>query len=187
MPFFTSPREKHLWIWVFLVTCTIFSTLFVGQPLARILADQNIQAVIFLICMMLVGAAIMLHGIKVRPDKNELAIILGIVAVYVMLFLRLGIPERSHLMEYSVLAILIYKALIERKSKGIQIPLMALLAFAITFLIGVIDESIQLILPNRVFDPLDILFNGIVISMAIGFRSAIILGRKFKSKAKIEE
>ncbi len=43
MPLFTSSREKHLWIWAFSVFAAIFSTLFIGQPLARLLANQNIQ------------------------------------------------------------------------------------------------------------------------------------------------
>ena len=168
MPLFTSSREKQLWSWSFVVFAAIFSTLFIGQPLARILANQNIQAVFFVLGMVLVGATIVVHGIKTKPSKLEIAILLGIAAVYIMFFLRLGIPERSHMIEYSVLAIFIHKALTERVSQGNKIPMPALLSFAVTFLIGAFDEFIQIFLPNRVFDPLDILFNGIAVTLAIG-------------------
>ncbi len=99
-----------------------------------------------------------------------------------MLFLRLGLPERSHLFEYSVLAIIIHKALNERANQGGQVPVPALLAFAIAFLIGVFDECLQIILPDRVFDPVDILFNGFAVTMAIG--SSVILRwiRNYRNK-----
>ncbi len=168
MPLFTSSREKHLWIWAFSVFAAIFSTLFIGQPLARLLANQNIQAVFFVLGMLLVGATITVHGLKTKPSKIEIAIWLGIGAVYIMFFLRLGIPERSHLIEYSVLAIFIHKALTERVGHGTKILLVALMSFVVTFLIGILDECIQIVLPNRVFDPEDIFFNGSAVTIAIG-------------------
>ena len=185
MHFFTSTREKHLWLWAFAVFTAIFSTLFIGQPLARLFSSQDFRAVIFLIVMILVGATIIVHSFRTKPSKIEITVLLGIVAVYIMFILRLGMPERSHLMEYSVLAIFIHKAITERIRNGKQITMPALFSFIIAFLIGVLDEGVQIILPNRVFDPLDILFNGFVIMMAIG--SGVILSwvRKLaKSKLK---
>lgn len=114
----------------------------------------------------------------------EVVILLGMGAVYLMLILRLGLPERSHLIEYSVLAIFIHRALKERSHQTGRISKPALFAFIITFLIGVLDEGIQIILPNRVFDPVDILFNGIVITAAIG--TAVVftwLKKRLKSKS----
>ena len=104
MPFFTSSREKHLWLSAFVVFVVIFSTLFLGQPLATLFSRQDLRAVIFLIVMFFVGATILVHAIKTKPTKIELTIVLGMVAVYTMLILRLGMPQRSHLMECSVLA-----------------------------------------------------------------------------------
>ncbi|NKI26957.1 VanZ family protein [Arenibacter sp. 6A1] len=182
MPFYTSLREKHLWIGTFSVVMAIYATLFVGRPLANVLRDQDIQALIFLLGMVLVGTAMVLHAIKTGPSKTELSLWVGIVAVYVMLFLRLGIPERSHLIEYSVLAILIHKALIERKNNGKHIPVPSLASFLIAFLIGVLDECLQLFLPHRVFDPVDIVFNGLAVAMAIG--SSVIVSWAHKKIKK---
>lgn len=184
MPLFTSKREKHLWFWVFVVLVAIFSTLFLGQPLAELFSSQDVRAVIFLIVMFFVGATILVHAIKTKPTGIELTIILGLVAVYTMFVLRLGMPERSHLMEYSVLAIFIQKAIIERIRQGKQIPMPALITFSFTFLIGVLDECIQIYLPNRIFDPADILFNGMAAAMAIGSSTLLMWVRKRKGNFK---
>ena len=173
MPLFTSSREKSLWFWAFLVFVTILSTLIIGQPLTKILRDQNIQAVIFVIGMLLVGATILVHGIKTKPSKIEIVLLLGIIAVYFMFFFRLGAPERSHLIEISVLAIFIHKALLERNKQGKKIPMLALIAILLTFVLGVIDESIQIFIPDRVYDVNDIIFNGFAGLMAIG--SSVLL------------
>jgi len=189
MPLFKSTREKRLWTWTIVVVATIFSTLFIGQPLANELRDQNLQAVFFVLGMLLVGSAILAHGIQDKPGKIEITVLLGIIAVYVMLFVRLGLPERSHLIEYSVLAIFIHKALVERIAQGQAIRIPGLLALVSAFLIGVLDECIQSILPHRVFDPQDILFNGIAVTAAVGssalltwIRQRIVLVKLKKEK-----
>ncbi len=184
---FTSSREKRLWLWAFVVFATIYATLFIGRPLANQLRDQNIQAIFFLFGILLVGAAIIVHGLRTKPSKLEISILLGIIAVYVMFIFRLGAPERSHVMEYSVLAIFIHKALIERAHQRKLIVAPAFLAVIVAFLIGVLDESIQIILPNRVFDPQDILFNGIAVTVAVGASALLTEVRKRIEKTKIEK
>lgn len=167
IPRFTSAYEKRLWLCAMAVFAAIYATLFVGTPLANRLIDQDVQAVFFVSGMLLVAASVIFHGLRTKPGKLELSILIGIIAVYSMLILRLGAPERSHLIEYSVLAIFIHKALVERSIRKKLILKPAILALAISFLIGVSDELLQLLLPNRVFDLEDILFNGIAVSMAI--------------------
>lgn len=178
MPVFTSSREKRLWLYALIVLVAILSTLALGRPLQESLRDQNIQAVFFLSGMILTGATIIIHGIKVRPSKAEMVVWLGLAAVYVMLILRLGAPERSHLIEYSVLAIFIHKALIERLSPKSNALRPAILAFVITAIIGVLDESVQKLLPGRVFDPEDMMFNSIAAFMAIGGSMVLQWARK---------
>ncbi len=182
MTLFTSSREKRLWLYTLFVLVAIISTLVFGHPLVGILGNQDIQAAIVMLGMMLIGATILVHGLKTRPRKTETAIWLGLTAVYLLFFLRLGLPERSHIMEYSVLAIFIHRALIERVSQGNQVLKPALLAFVATLIIGVLDECIQIFLPSRVFDPLDILFNGLAGLLAIGSSVALQWVRKKISK-----
>ena len=183
MPLFISPLEKRLWSCVIAVLIAIFSMLFIGQPLIHLLSNQNVQAIFFLLGMLLVGVIILLHGLKPTTSKTEIIILLGIIAVFLMFFLRLGLTERSHLIEYSVLAIFMHKALLERRKNGCSVPLPALLAFMGTFLIGILDEGIQIILPNRVFDIEDIVFNGMAAAMAIGTSIVLTLVRKRFGKA----
>ena len=167
MTIFTSLREKKLWLWAFAVFAAIFSNLFIGQLITKIFNNQNTQAGILMFGMLLIGLAVTVHGLKTRPKKTEIAIWLGISAVYLLFFLRLGLAERSHLIEYSVLAIFIHKAFNER-ARHKKLPNPALWAILLSTSIGVIDEGIQLFLPYRVFDYNDILFNLLASTMAVG-------------------
>lgn len=167
MTIFTSQREKRLWLYALIVAAAILSTLTFGRPLREMLVDQNVQAVFFLLGMVLTAATIIVYGLKLQPGKAELTVWLGLATVYIMLVFRLGAPERSHLIEYSVLAIFIHQPLIERLSIKHHFLIPALLAFLITTAIGVIDESVQLFLPDRVFSGEDIFFNGSAAFMAI--------------------
>jgi len=74
MPIFTSSHEKRLWQYALIVLAAILSTLALGRPLQEMLRDQNVQAVFFLLGMILTGATIIVHGLKVRPSKTEIAI-----------------------------------------------------------------------------------------------------------------
>lgn len=163
----TNIKEKYLWLAVIVVYLTILSTLFMGRPFANQLRDQNVQAVFFLLGMFLVGAAVLLHGLIRKPSGIEYAVLIGIIGVYVMLFFRLGAPERSHLIEYSVLAILLHKAIRRRPKLEGTVWKPALLAWLAGVLLGTLDEGIQYFLPERVFDTVDIVFNGMAITMAI--------------------
>ncbi len=185
MALFTSKREKQLWLWVFAVIIAIFSTLFFGQPLAELFSSQDARAVVFSIVMLLVGTTILIHAIKSKPSSLELTLWIGLAAVYTMFILRLGMPDRSHLIEYSVLAIFIHKAILERNNQTRGIPLPGLIALVISFTIGVIDECIQILLPDRYFDPEDILFNGMSATMAIGSNAIMHWVRDRRNKSKM--
>ncbi len=169
MPLFTSSREKRLWLYALSVLVAIVLTLVFARPLVRLPYNEETLTPFFMLAMILIGATFIAHGLKTRPDKTEISIWLGLSAVYILLFIRLGHPaERTHLMEYSVLAIFIHKALIERLRQENLVLKPALIAFAVTLIIGVLDEGIQIFIPDRVFDPLDVLFNSLAAFMAIG-------------------
>ena len=164
---FRSTREKRYWLFAAIVYALILISIFFGIAFQRFLWGQEIQIVLFLMGMLLTAVTILVYGLKKRPSKTELVVWLGFATVGILVLFRLGAPERSHLMEYGILAIFIYKALAERyDAKGLIFP--ALLAFMLTSLLGVLDEGIQFFMPNRVFDPEDILFNCLAALLAVG-------------------
>ena len=166
MPLFSSARERRLWIMTLVVVLTIYLTLALAPQLVG-LVNEGVLTAAFLGCLILVGLTILTQGLKVRPSGKEIGIVLGIALVYIMLGVRMALPERSHLMEYGVVAVLIYEALVERVKQDRHVPFPAFWAFLLTSLIGLIDECIQLVLPNRVFDTDDILFNVLAAFTAI--------------------
>ncbi len=168
MTLFTSSREKRLWLYALLALTAIFTTLLIGRPFQQMIYTPAIQLSLFLTGMVLTLATILAHGLKVQPGKAEWAIWLGLAAVYLMFVFRIGAPERSHLMEYGVLAIFIHQAMEERFRHKNKLLLPGLIAFVIACTVGTLDESAQMFLPNRVFDPEDILFNCLAAGMAIG-------------------
>ena len=176
---FTSVRELRLWAWTLAVVVAIYSTLGLARTLAAELGDLGLGVGLFLVCCLLVVATAVTQGLRVRPGGVEIAVALGVVAAYLLVFVRMSIPtERSHLIEYGVVALFVHEALTERASQGRRVHAPALLAVLLTTLIGVIDECIQLVLPGRVFDPLDMLFNLLAAVMAVTARGALRWARK---------
>ena len=173
MPRFTSARERRLWLWTLAVVAAIFAMLGLSGSLADVLDDDNVAAVGFGLALLLVGATILTQGLQARPRGVEIAIALGIAAVALMVLLRFTLAERTHLIEYGVLAVFIHAALAERRNRGRRVPAPPLLAILAAALIGTVDESIQLVLPSRVFDPEDILFNVLAAVVAVATSVAL--------------
>lgn len=187
MSIFSSNRERRLWLWALAAVVAIYATLGLGDTLAGAVPDHNLIVGGFLLSMFLVAATIVTQGLKTRPGGLELGVVLGIGVVYFMVFLRMTMSERSHLMEYSVVAVLIYEAVTERRSQGRHVPVPALLAIVATSLVGVLDECIQLFLPSRVFDPVDMLFNFLAAVMAVVGMGTLGWARQRRRKKKTME
>lgn len=171
--FYTSSREIFFWACTLMILIGIFSSLIIGRPFLDLFKSQELQSMIFLFGMTVIGSSIILYGIVSKPKIIELILIFGIITVYVLLFLRLGLPERSHLIEYSTLSLTIHQVLLERKKQGKRIPYLNLCALILTCSVGVIDEIIQIFLPKRVFDLNDIIFNCLAALLTIG--SSVVL------------
>jgi len=151
VPLFTSDRERRLWAWTLAVVVAIYSTLGLARTLSGVLRDRGLFDAIFIFCFLMVVAIIVAQALRTRPGTAEIGVVLGIAAVYLMVFARMALPEeRTHLFEYSLVAVLIYQALTERRNHGRSVPAPAALAVAGTALLGWLDEGIQSRLPNRV-------------------------------------
>ena len=165
---FTSVRERRLWALTLVVVVTVYSTLGLARTLSDTLRDRGLFDSFFIWGFLLIAAAVVTLGLRTRPGIAQIAVAVGIVGVYLMLFARLGIPEeRTHLFEYGLIAVLIYLALTERRSHGRSVPAPAALAVVVTALLGWLDEAIQFILPGRVYDLRDVGFNALAGLMAV--------------------
>ena len=179
MSLFSSARERRRWAWTLVVLGTVYLTFGLAQKLVGLLPGSDWNAVFFLLACLLILGAVVTQGLKMRPSGVEISVALGVAAAYLLVFVRMtAVTERSHLIEYSVVAVFIYEALLERANQGRRVPVPALLALLIASLIGVLDEAIQAFAPNRVFDPVDILFNVVAIAMAIIASVALGWARK---------
>lgn len=176
---FTSPRERRLWLWTLLVLITIYATLGVVRPLAQFLNETSWSSLLFIAGCLLVLAAAVTQGMRQKPSQPELVVGLGITAVYLLLFVRISLPaERTHLVEYGIVALLVHEALSERRKNGGAIPFPVGTAVLLTTLLGTIDELIQAILPSRVFDLQDILFNFTAALLALSASTALAWARR---------
>ena len=179
MALYTSDRERHLWLWTLVVLTAIYSTLWVTPSLTGSLRERNLVRISVAVCVFAVVVAIAVQTMRRRPDRREIGVLLDIAAVYLWAFFRMQIPEeRTHLIEYGLVAVLIHQALVERRSHGRRVPTSAALTVAVTALLGLLDEGIQAILPGRVYDLRDVGFNALAGLLAIGARLDRVQRRK---------
>ena len=189
MRLFASRRERRLWLWALAVAAAIYATLGLTGTLVGVLRAYGLleaaSVVGFVIGMFLVGAVVVTQGIKVRVGEAEIAVAVGLLAAYLLVFVRMtSLEERSHLIEYGAWGVFTYDALAERASRGRRVPVPPLLAVLATTALGVVDEGIQWFLPNRIFDPQDMLFNLLAGTMSIGSVTALAWARRRTTRAR---
>ena len=157
----TSKKERKLWISALVVLIAIYATLFLGGQFIDLMIERRIieQSTFYLFILLIL--AFIVSGWKSSGKRLEYWIYAGVIAVYGMALFRMDITtaERSHMLEYGLLSILIYEALIERKlnRKNVKIPVLTSIFGAGT--IGLLDECIQYFISYRIFDIIDIGFN----------------------------
>lgn len=176
MSFFSSKRERRLWFALVIVLLGIYATLGQAPAIVAALGEKIVNSVgtnlFFAILVLLV--VIPVFFIHKRLGREEIAIGIGILTVYLLAWLRIGSwEERTHLFEYALVAALVHEALLERKENGRRVPVPAILALVISILLGWFDEGIQSLLPNRVYDLVDVAFNSLAATMIIGARVAV--------------
>ena len=158
-----------------MVLIAIYSTLGPAGTLAEVLRERNLLRVSVALVLLLLAGTLTRLWLKRRPRLGEIGVALGVAAVYLVTWFRIPRPEeRTHLLEYSLVAVLIDQALTERLRNGRRVPAPAALAVMLTALLGLLDEVIQSILPNRVFDIRDVGFNALAGLMAIA--AILVLG-----------
>jgi VanZ family protein len=166
-PLFTSVQERRLWLWALAAVIAIWSTLGLAGSIADMLRDRRILEVTFFYAFLALLAVIACAAVLRRPGPREFFAGLGVAAVYLMAALRLGNVERTHLFEYGLVSVLIYHALCERRRGGREVPMPAVVAILAAAFLGFLDEGIQSLLPNRVYDLIDVGFNALAATMTV--------------------
>ena len=174
---FSSRRERRLWIWALAVVLAIYSTADLARVLADALRESGLlehTATMFSGGMLLIGIMILVQGLRERSRGVEVGFALGVTAIAILGLARgIAAAERSHLIEYSVLSLIIHEALVERRRRGRRVPMPAVLAIAATTFLGVVDECIQFFLPERTFDLFDIAFDLLASVLAVGSSASL--------------
>ena len=180
---FVSDRERRLWIVTLFVVVAIYSTLGIAPIVSDLLRSRGLLESAFGLGVVAIAGAVMLLALRRQPTVHEIGIWVGVAAVYLMAFVRIELAEeRTHLVEYGLVAALTLQALVERSHTGRGPARPALLALLITATVGTVDELIQAVLPTRVFDLRDILFNVLAAAMALAASSAIVWSRNRRSR-----
>lgn len=179
----TSNRERRLWIFLGFTVFAIFSSIGWVKPLSDFLSVE-FMGILFGTGVLFIAVSIATRVFSIKPGGREVWLGIGIIAVYVILAVRLFVPERTHLIEYSFLALLVYEVLNERVANGLIIRFPELIAIFIGGIIGLMDETIQLFVPSRVFDWRDVLFNLLASGIAV---FGVFLSRQFRKRTVNKE
>ena len=181
--FFSSNRERRLWSALVIVLGGIYATLAHVPAIAAILRERNQLTGSMFVGSLVALVVITIFFIRGRPGRASIAVGVGILIVYLTAWIRIGIgtpEERTHLFEYSLVAALVHEALLERRETMVAAFLLpAILALAISIGLGWLDEGIQSLLPNRVYDLMDVLFNALAATIIIGARWTLAFVRRW--------
>ncbi len=168
---FTSDRERRLWLWTAAVMAAIYSTLGIAQDIAVELRERNLLRISLAIAFAAIAVAVISTWVRRGPGPREAGVAIAVGFAYLWTLLRLqedpNWAERTHLVEYGIVAAIIHLALKERKANERRPQHPAAWAFGASAALGWIDEGIQWLLPGRVYDWIDVGFNLIAVTVAV--------------------
>lgn len=177
---FTSDRERRLWILVVVTIVAIYATLGVARNVFEFLRERDLLRPAFAALIVAAVVAIAWPWLRRLPGPREVGTAFAVSGVYLMVAARVqdaNWAERTHLFEYAVVAILVYRAFEERHRNHGRPAAPALAAAALATLLGWLDEVLQWLLPSRVYDWEDVLFNTVAVTVAIGGRRLVVWAR----------
>ncbi len=156
------------------VVAAIYATIGPAGVLAVELRERGILEASFFVVLGIVTVLVAIHCLRQRPGWSEIGVGLAVAFAYWLSLVRIANPgERTHMVEYGVVAALIHQALQERARNGRTVTAPTFLTVVSTTVIGFIDEIIQALLPGRFFDVRDIFFNFIAGFMVVVARLAL--------------
>ena len=187
-----TENERRSWLYACLWSLLIFLTV----PLARAIQayisahwGRNffLYGVIAIIVLVLIASLLLLNKKRTATVMNQFWLISIATAFIVYTFqLRRNPEEAMHFVQYGVLSILVYRALTHRITDyGIYF-----IALLLTITVGILDEALQWLTPERVWGLKDIRLNSTaaalaLLGLAMGLRPTLISGRPTARTAQI--
>jgi hypothetical protein len=174
---FRTARERRLWLAVASAVVALLAALYPMQFALDALRARSLLrfaiAVLFVACAAAVASALARHH---APLRAWLVVALA-GALYAAIALAMEVPqERLHLVEYGALALLIRTAIAESaaiRRLGDRVSNVDVWALGAATAIGWLDEAVQGILPNRMYDLRDVAFNALAAALALGAAAAL--------------
>ncbi len=177
-----KPQEAEWlsWTWVVAATLAIFATVPIARTVQAVVSESvGRQFFLYFVAGVAgVGVLLTIRTLAARQVPRRayfwLAILVTAFAAYTY-SLRSNPEEAIHFVEYGILGVLVYRALVHR----IRDTSVYATAIVVTGTVGIIDESLQWLAPSRYWDLRDLqinLFAGILsqLAIALGMRPRLI-------------
>lgn len=188
-------REKETRSWLYVSLWSLF--IFVTVPLARKIQayisehwgrELFLYGVIFIIVVVISFSLLKLRLRKRALTNQNYLWLFAVSATFIAyaIHLKSNPEEAVHLVQYGLLAILVYRALTHRiADNGIYI-----ITVLITAAIGIADETLQWLTPRRVWGIPDIWLNTVAavlatLALAKGLAPGIVSGPPTRATAKL--
>ena len=179
-------RESRLWMGALACWVAIYASLPFAGAWARRLRAEGLTEALFFTAFIVSVVTILAFGWIRRARATEVWVWVAVIVVYGAVLVRaFATPEeRTHLFEYGLLSVLVYRALLEGVRNGRRIAAPGLITILCVGLIGWLDEVIQAFLPGRTYDLRDVAFNALAATMAVLSTAALQWARRRKDASE---
>ncbi len=174
---FRSAHERRLWLAVALAVGLLLATLYPMQFLLDALRARNLLRLAIAALFLLCAAAFVGWLLHRRAPLLVCLVVVLAGALYAAIALAMEVPqERLHLVEYGGLALLLRAAIaasVAARPDGDRVSNVDVWALGAATAVGWIDEGVQAVLPNRVYDLRDVAFNALAAGLALVAAAAV--------------
>lgn len=182
-----SPWQKAARAGSFTILLVILVGLFFGRAIERTSPALMLSLpLIGIVALLLVFASLywLFRNQKIQTPHLGRGILFALLAAAISIYgassLVVAPIERIHFVKYGLLAFCVFFWSKEQKclTSGLK-------SFAITATIGALEESSQLYIPDRVFDPRDLLLNSV--GAVIGALLACAISSSFSQSTSVKQ
>ena len=174
-------KERRLWIAVGVAVAALFLSLYPLQIALDFLRERNLLRLSIGASFLAVVLIVAVRMFRRRFGPREWAVLCAAGAIYLLVAAWLDVPqERLHLVEYGGLALLLRAAFAERERNRAdepgeprQAPGVAAKSLVAAGSIGLVDELVQGVLPNRQYDTRDVALNLVAAALALAVATSL--------------